>query len=71
MHGDGVGWSGDSKLKEANMSSNSERVDEVTEMVAASMLARHLEIASSLERTSSGYSTCPSWPQATAESRSS
>lgn len=51
------GWvveSNDSKLKEEKMSSNSEMVDDVTEVAAASMFVRHCEIASSLERNSSG-----------------
>ena len=49
-----VGGSTDSKSKEANKLSSSAMADEVTEAAAASAFARHFEITSSLERTSSG-----------------
>jgi len=68
------GWCGgssDSKLKEAKISSNSDMVDDVTEVIAASIFARHSEMASSLEITSFGCSAWPSWLRVTAESRSS
>jgi len=40
VHGDRVGKLDDSKLKEANISSNSENADAVMAAVAASALAR-------------------------------
>lgn len=56
----GSAWDGEpnvSKLKEAKISSNSDIVDGVAEVIAASMFSRHCEIASSREMTSFGCST--------------
>jgi len=53
MHDDRAGGSENSKSREANKQSSSAMVDNVTEAVAASAFARHFEIASSLDRTSS------------------
>lgn len=60
-----------SKLKEAKMSSNSDIVEDVTEVTAASAFTRQWEIASSREMTNFGYSAWSSCPQAIRESRSS
>lgn len=62
---------GDSKLKEANMSSNSDTVDEVRAAVAASALARHRETMLNLDKTTSESVSKSSWSQVTAENRSS
>jgi len=70
----GWGWiseSGASKSKEANIASSSDMADDVTEAIAASVFARHREIMSSLNRVVSEYAAWSSWPQTTADNRSS
>jgi len=66
-----IGEWGDSKLKEAKISSNSDMVDDVTEVTAASTFARHCETMLSLDSMTSENVAWSSLLQAMAESRSS